>query len=209
MPEVFTDAERLKGFYKHKKEAKEFDKERMSAVQEVKAERERWAAQLKKGLPEYRKQKELEKKLMDEMSEAFVFDEKDKKEVDLQSEKARKKYIAERDAARNKQKSTVRLTEEEEYEVPDKRERVDVTLRALYGAKTRFSKNSSATGSAGGSSGGGYVPPSNDFIPPPPPPEFSAPPEFSPPTEFFEPEIPPPPPSFDDMPPPIFDEPEF
>ncbi len=204
--DLFTDEERLLGFQEHKKAAREFEKKRQQGADEIRQQRLKFEKERQAGLPDYLKQKELEKRLFEEMSEWYYKDQKQKDEMDLQLEKARRKYVADRDAAKKRKQSKVRLTEEEEYDIPDRRERVDPKLRVLYGAKSKFSSGSAQSG---GSSGGGFTPPSsgNDFIPPPPPPP---PPEFNPPQEFFEPDMmPPPPPTFDDMPPPIFEEPQF
>lgn len=206
--EVFTDEERLKGFAEHNRRKQTFSEERESASGEMKAIRESWQKRLDSSVADYKAWKTRQKQALDESSEEYFEDQGYKKKAKLEFDQLRQEYVAERDKKRAQKKITIKLSEEKEYGLDEKPDRVEYRKRALYFPEL-LKKNKKTT--AGGTlpSGSGSV----DFGSPPA--EFNPPVSQPPSPEFFEPEIPqpppPPPPDFDDgIPPPIFDEaPDF
>jgi hypothetical protein len=216
VPEVvvvnpFTEEQRLKGFFFHREYNRKFELYRQSGIGKVKKSREEWEKMMASTVPEYKRKRALEDAPLDESSAAYKKNLQKKYDFDLKLDEARKRYVKARDLAHQKRQS-VKLSEEEEYDLFNKRERAKISERALYTgkiAKSTTGGGSSSSGTSGsydsgGGSSGGYEPPQPPSIPPPPMPDF------------YEPDIPPPPPmpmdggSFDEgIPPPIFDEPEF
>lgn len=205
----FTEEQRLRGFYYHKKFAVDFDRYRLSDVGAVKRDRKAWASMMAQTLPEYKKEHARQAAPLDETSIQYREDLKDKEQFDFELEKSRKRYIQARDQARSKVKQKIKLSEGEEYGLNIEVARVDFAKRALYTGKIKKGSVSSGGNSSdsGMRSGGG----GNETSTPSPPPSIPSP------TEFYEPDIPPPPPPMpfegggfeEGIPPPIFEEPEF
>lgn len=193
----FTEEQRLRGYHIYQNEQKDFEKERLSGIGDVKKEQKKWNEMMSRTLPAHKADTAREAAPLDEKSAAYKKDLFKRFDDFEASEASRKRYIAFRNAAAAKKKANIKLTEEEEYALNLKTERVDPKLRALYVAKAKPGSSSGGGGSYGGGGGGNFEPP-----PPPPP---------MPPADYYEPEIPPPPPpldGFDDsIPPPIFDDP--
>lgn len=207
-PSSFTEEQRLKGFSGHRRAAAEFERIRLSGVDEVKRQKYFWNKAMADTLPNYRIAKAKQAAALDEASPEYKEDLQMKAQKEKDRELIRKKYIQARDLARSRQKQAIQLTEEEEYDLHQKLKLVDVNKRALYGAVAKNSKKIDGGKGSGGAPGGSGSFDSGFASPPPPVPQ----------SDFYEPEVPPPPPppppmmdgGFDDsIPPPIFDEPEF
>ena len=209
----FSEEQRLKGFYFHQKFNQQFEAYRTSGAITVKKNRQLWDQMMSQTLPEYKLQKAKQKKTIDDTSPEYHRDLNKKNEYGAWLNNARKRYIVARELAKSKRKKSVRLSEEEEYDLLKVKERVDFEKRALYSGKIAKSKSDSGSSRPSGNSGGSPAPgfESTPAPPPPPPPA---------PGDFYEPDIPPPPPPPMPMPmdgggfedsvqPPIFDEPEF
>jgi hypothetical protein len=198
----FTDEQRLRGFYQHHRDAKEFDQDRLSGLDEVKEDRAAWDEMMRKSMPRFRQEKAQEAAPLDEKSAAYKRKLRDRQEEWLYMEELRERYVKARNAAAASKRRTVKLSEEQEFDLHMDWKPVAQKNRALYSNDKKFSFHAAQADSN----------PSNIYEPPPPP----MPPPPPPPGDYYEPEIPPPPPPFDPggmdnfpPPPPIFDEPEF
>ena len=198
---------RLGGFKDQQKLNRDFDRQRMSDVDDIKKKRAAWDKKREADIAEFKKFKAREALEISEKSKPYQENQADFKKYEEDLEKARKAYIKNKIAEQNRVKK-LGVSEAEEYGLNEPFVRSDRNKRANL--------NTGSSGS-GGSGSPSYTPPAyqppGDFgggmdyeAPPPPPVNTGAP-------EFFEPEsIPGVPPSdaFDEpIPPPIFDEPEF
>lgn len=190
---------RLEGWPSFQKEKKDFEKERLSDIDDVKKDRKTWAEAQKKALLEYRAEKSKQVQRMDEsISPEYQESVQDRLQWQGQLEKSRRAYVQEKISRRREQGKHISLSEEYELGLVPEPERVPWQKRGALASK--YLGSASAAGSSAAPSGGGsYSPPSNPSPPPPPPPDFFEPeiPPPPPPPEFFDSDVPPPPPLFE------------
>ena len=202
-----NDETRLGGFKDQQKENKDFDRQRMSDVGDIKKQRAAWEKKRNDDIAAYKKLKARQAEELSEKNAPYKENKQDFKKYDEDLEKARKKYISERDAERRRVRK-LGVSEADEYGLNEP------FVRANREGRKVMNANGLGSGGAGSdarsstpSFAPAYQPPGDfggtpDFEPPPPPPPMNtgAP-------EFFEPEsIPgiPPTDSFDEpIPPPI------
>jgi hypothetical protein len=214
--EEYSEEERLLGFTRHRQRNEELDRQRESGADAVKKARAKWEEELNSSVDEYKEWKSHQAAALDERSPEYKEDLAEKKELKEDHEEARQEFVRERDRLRAKRKVTVHLTEEHEYGLDEVPDLVDIRKRALYNSNASLLKGGrggrGGPSFGGGTPGRGGAPGGADFGAPPP--EYNPPVSAAPPAapEFFEPEIPPPPPPMEfeeNVPPPVFDDPEF
>lgn len=210
------DLERLRGFGPHVKQIRDYDKDRLSDVDEVHRERREWEKRKLIELEEHKRERAKLKARLGESSPEYREDLREKREDQLRLDKARRDRVQERDARRREERATITLSEERELGIDREPPRVDWKKRKLFAGPAGGASGSGSSGGAGrfsGSPGGsqGSAPPSEFMgnIPPPPPPDFyeaEPPPPPPPPPMMGEPGFPGG--NFDEpIPPPVFDEP--
>ena len=206
------DLERLRGFGSQLRQQRDYEKERLSDVEDVHKQRQAWERRKLEELEAYKREHAKLKARLGEASAEYREDLKEKREDQLRLDKARRDQVQERDARRREERATITLSEERELGIDRDSPRVDWKKRKFFagtGTGTGGSGGGRFSGSPGGSTGSA---PPQEFmgtnIPAPPPPDF------------YEAEPPPPPPpppmepgmgypgAFDEpIPPPVFDEP--
>lgn len=199
LPGHATVVDRKTPFLKFKREKAEIDSERMAGKNKWYNNREEYEEQRAKDRAEYSKKRRKTATVSDDFGpEIREWRNKRRREFD-EYEEVRQRYS--KGIVRQSQSN---LSEMEEFDLAETRERADYRKRVLYGGKPSYGKNivPGEGGSGSGSPGGGYVPRPSDYTPYTPPPsggdadyqsgdDFLPPP---PPPEGFENDIPPPPP---------------
>jgi len=181
---------RIKGFSEHLAEDKALDRARQSGLDEHKKKNASWNDLKAADLQEYRTQKKVQAKTVDETGPEYREYLRSRAGVNAELEINRKKYIQDKKNSREKNKRKIVLSEEKELMIYEDTERVEWEKRKFFGQIA---------------GAGGSRPSFNnatDFAPPPPPPGFfEAEPPPPPPVPFdpvFDNEVPPPPPMFED-----------
>ena len=199
-----VDFQRLKGFAQHKKENKDFDKDREKSKAEWQDEESLWYSDREKNLKKYLANRKTEKIYNEEKPEYKEWRAEKKQDL-AEQEEIRLKYLAQR-KENEKKLLSVNLSDEEEMDLLNTRPRYYWKKRTLYGGRGTFKGQAGSWGGSGRSSGsGGYTGGGSAGFPPPP--SFDEGDNYiPPPMEFDEPPPPPPPPpSFGEegsMPPP-------
>lgn len=214
---------RVKGFNDYQKFNKRHDDEREAGAGAVKQSREQWEEKLAAAIPLQKAAEEKKAKTLTENSPEYFEDLKVKENEARKQREQAEQYSAEK--KRQEAGYVNLLSEAREYGLYPEPERIDWRKRTMYAGDGRRAGSSpiggGRSGRGGGSATSGFVRPpdfggggpegSEGFVPPPPPTQSGF--EGGGGPDFFEPDIPPPPPpegGFDeDIPPPIFDDPDF
>lgn len=184
--EANHDIERLKSYKKETANNKIFEYEREKGLGEFFEEQERWDLIRERGLREYLKQKSPV--VLDETSELYKKDLKEKASADSRYEQSRAAHVRTRDKIRSLQPRSLAILEAEELQIFTDRPRYDLRKKRTNKWALGAGAKSGASAGAPGFQGSAPPPVNNDFTPPPPL-DFPAAPA---PYEGFE-ELPPPP----------------
>lgn len=187
--EANHDVERLKSFRREVENNRIFGNEREKGLGEYLEDQEKWDLIRERGLREYLKFKAPAAD-MDENSDEYKKDQKEKQIADDRYEKSREIHVRTRNKIHSQIPKNLTALEAEELQIFVDRPRFDVRNKR----KNKWATGSGKSGRGSTASTPGFQstapPPAiNDFVPPPPPPDFPAAPA---PYEGFE-ELPPPP----------------
>lgn len=208
---------RLQGWDEHQRTKAKFDRERLNDRRDTSKEDREWQKLKDDDLVYYRREKARRQKEIDDSGAEYKKDLAEKQKQEKKFQEQLDQFLEIRRRVREKSKSTVKLTEEEELGLFENRDRFEWEKRNLLDPKG-LGSGSRRTAPPRASSppipsvfdSGPPPPPAStpDFeldVPPPPPPPPPPVPEFS---EGMG-DVPPPPPASgfeEQVPPPIFEE---